>query len=110
MSYRTLAKLAIFLMALAASPCFARAQTIGAHESQTAARYLNQFSDISADHAVRIALQNNGELQALRKELDAARALIKQARLHANPSLEANGTKQITGQDNSLMTQAILPL
>lgn len=72
--------------------------------------YLDLQNGMTADEAVALALENNGELQALRKETDAARALIKQARLRANPKLEANGARQIGGTDNSLMIEGMLPL
>jgi outer membrane protein, heavy metal efflux system len=78
--------------------------------SATLKRYLNRASGTTADEAVRIALENNGEIQALRKEAEAARALVKQAGLRANPKLEASGTWQIGGMDNSVMVEGMLPL
>ena len=65
---------------------------------------------MTADQAVALALENNGELQALRTETDAARAMVKQARLRANPKVIASGTKQIGGADNNQMAEAMLPL
>src|SRR5207247_3668295 len=105
-------KLICILLALtyAQSIIISAQTTNNISETKTIVRYVDQTGGITADEAVRIALENNGELQALRKELEAARALIKQARLRANPSHETNGTKQIGGADNSLMTQAMLPL
>ena len=47
----------------------------------------------------------------MRKEAEAGEALIRQARLRPNPSLEVSGTRQIGGMgDNSLMVQGALPL
>ena len=47
----------------------------------------------------------------MRKEAEAGEALIRQARLRANPSLEVSGTRQIGGMgDNSVMVQGALPL
>ena len=63
--------------------------------------YLDLQNGMTADEAVTFALENNGELQALRKEVEAARALIKQAGMRANPKLETNGARQIGGTDNS---------
>ena len=77
----------------------------------SAALYLDLQNGMTADEAVKIALENNGELQALRKEADAARALVKQAGLRANPKLEAGGTREIGGMgDNSVMVEGMLPL
>lgn len=79
-------------------------------DTKSLTRYLDRQSGMTADEATAFALNNNPELSALRKEADAARSLIRQARLRANPSLDANGTKQIGGADNTLMVQAMLPL
>jgi len=65
---------------------------------------------MTADAAVLLALENNGELQAMRKEADAARALVKQARLRPNPTLVTSGAKQIGGKDNNQMAEVMLPL
>lgn len=75
-----------------------------------ASRYLDQIGGMTADQAVALALENNGELQALRKEVDAARALVKQAGLRSNPTLNATGAKQIDGSDNNQMAEVMLPL
>src|SRR5258707_459154 len=68
-----------------------------------AARYLDQVGGMTADQAVALALENNGELQAMRKEVDAARAMVKQAGLRPNPTLTASGAQQINGKDNNQM-------
>lgn len=73
-------------------------------------RYLDQVAGMTADEAVALALENNGELQAVKKEVDASRAMIKQAGLRANPKLSASGAKQIGGGDNSQMAEVMLPL
>ena len=72
--------------------------------------YLDSQDGITADAAVALALENNGELQALRKEVDAARALAKQAGLRPNPTLNASGARQINGKDNNQMAEVMLPL
>ena len=74
------------------------------------AKYLDATQGKTADEMVILALENNGEIAALRKEAEAAEALIRQARLRPNPTLEASGTKQIGGADNSRMVQGALPL
>jgi len=80
-------------------------------QAPTSARYLDQTSGMTADEAVAYALAHNGELEAARKEIDVARAMVKQARLRANPKLDIDGTRQIPpGKDNSVMASAMLPL
>ena len=93
-----------FIFALAAT-----AQTVQS-DQPVSPLYLNPQSGMTADVAVAFALENNGEIQALRKEVDAARALVKQAGLRANPKLTASGAKQIGGADNNQMAEAMLPL
>ncbi|HXG85740.1 MAG TPA: TolC family protein [Pyrinomonadaceae bacterium] len=73
-------------------------------------RYIDQTNGLTADEAVRVALENNGELVAARKEIEAARALVKQARLRANPSVEFSRQEQIGGKDNDTMIAGSLPL
>lgn len=81
------------------------------HSQSELSRYVDQISGMTADEAVAYALAHNGELEAARKEIDAARAMVKQARLRANPKLDIDGARQIPpGKDNSLMTSAMLPL
>lgn len=73
-------------------------------------RYFDPQNGLSADAAVAYALNNNAELAAMKKEAEAGAALVRQARLRANPSLEISGTRQIAGMDKSLMVQGALPL
>jgi cobalt-zinc-cadmium efflux system outer membrane protein len=89
---------------LVSTPILAQAQTT------TLARYLDQTSGMTADEAVAFALANNGELAAARKEIEAARALVKQARLRPNPSVEFSRQEQIGGTDNDTMIAGSLPL
>src|SRR2546428_7003971 len=80
-------------------------------QAPTSARYLDQTNGMTADETVAYALAHNGELEAARKEIDAARAMVKQARLRANPMLEVEGTRQIPpGKDNRIMAGVSLPL
>src|SRR5262245_38916110 len=74
------------------------------------AKYSNPRTGMTADQAVAYALEHNGELLAARSEIDAANALVNQAALRANPTLEASGSKTVTGPDNNLMIQGTLPL
>jgi outer membrane protein, heavy metal efflux system len=77
---------------------------------QSASGYLDQINGMTADAAVALALENNGEIQAMRKEVEAARELVKQAGLRANPKVTASGAKQIGGPDNNQMAEVMLPL
>jgi len=80
-------------------------------QSPVLSPYLDQTNGITADEAVVCALAHNGELEAARKEIDAAKARVKQARLRANPMLDVEGRRQIPpGKDNSLMAGVTLPL
>jgi len=90
------------------APVFAQAPIAAPGGDMT--RYLDQASGMTADAAVALAIENNGELQAFRKEVDASRAMIKQAGLRANPKLNASGAKQIGGKDNNQMAEVMLPL
>lgn len=94
-----------FIFVVAFARAFAQAPT-----PDSASRYLDQIGGITADQAVALALENNGELLALRKEADAARALVKQAGLRPNPTLDTSGSRQINGKDNNQMTEVMLPL
>lgn len=88
----------------------APSQTQAANEPTLLARYVNQTGGMTSDEAVAYAIAQNGDLQAMRKELEAAKALIKQAGLRSNPMLEINGARQIGGMDNNFMVQGELPL
>ncbi len=74
-------------------------------------RYIDQKAGLTADEVVAYALSHNAELEAARKEIDAARAMVKQARLRANPMLDVDGARQFPpGRDNRLMAGVTLPL
>lgn len=74
------------------------------------AHYVDQGRGVSANEAVAYALAHNGELSAARTEIDAAQALVRQARQRANPTLDVNGSRQVDGSDNSLVVTGSLPL
>jgi outer membrane protein, heavy metal efflux system len=76
----------------------------------TTSIYLDPVNGKTANDLVRLALDNNGELVAMRKEAEAAENLVKQARLRANPMLEIGGAKRIGGTDNNETIQAAQPL
>lgn len=89
------------------------AQNVSLAPATTAAsvgKYLDRQNGKTADELVALALENNGEIAALRSEVEAAEALVRQSRLRPNPGLEISGTRQLGGADNSLMAQGSLPL
>ena len=108
--------LAILLIAILMTPAKVSAQTLpepktGTQTTSSSSRYLDQTNGLTADDAVAFALSHNAELEAARKEIDAAKAIVKQARLRANPRLDVEGARQIPpGKDNSAMASAMLPL
>lgn len=73
-------------------------------------RYYDPKTGLSADEAVAYALAHNGELAAVRNEVEASRGLVQQASLRANPQLEIERQEQINGSDNDTMVGAMLPL
>src|SRR5439155_8231159 len=89
----------------------ASAQTATAQINAESSRYLDQTNGMTANEAVAYALAHNGEVEAARKEIDAARAMVKQARLRANPKLDIEGARQIPpGKDDRVMASTMLPL
>jgi cobalt-zinc-cadmium efflux system outer membrane protein len=74
------------------------------------AKYADPQTGLTIDQAVAYALEHNGELLASRKEIDAASALVKQAAFRANPKVDANVSKTITGTDNNITLNGMLPL
>ena len=78
--------------------------------SAAVAKYADPQAGLTVDEAVAYALEHNGELLAARKEIDAASALVKQAALRANPKVDASLSKTITGTDNNVTVNGMLPL
>ncbi len=73
-------------------------------------RYLDQTNGMTADAAVAYAIDNNTEIEAMRKEAKAGEYLIAQARLRPNPVVEVGASRQINGSDNSFMVEGGVPL
>jgi len=73
-------------------------------------KYFDPQTGITVDQAVTYALEHNGELLAARKDIDAANALVKQAALPANPKVDASLSKTVTGTDNNITVNGMLPL
>src|SRR5882762_1571951 len=73
-------------------------------------RFIDQTSGLAADDLVVYALSHNLELQAARKETDAAKGMVKQARLRANPKVDIGVSQNITGTDHTIDAGGMLPL
>ena len=73
-------------------------------------RYYDPNTGVSADDAVAYAMAHNGELAAVRNEVEAARGLVQQASLRPNPQVNIERKVQINGSDNNTMAGAMLPL
>jgi cobalt-zinc-cadmium efflux system outer membrane protein len=76
----------------------------------SAFKYLDPVTGKTVDELVSIALENNAELLAIRKEAEAGEALLRQAGLRPNPTVDISGARQIGGADNNVMIQGELPL
>lgn len=79
-------------------------------DGATVGFYFDPAGGVTADEAVARARASNGELLARRKEVEAARALVKQASFRANPRLDISGSKAVTMPDHQLMVEGMLPL
>ena len=102
---------------LTAVAIFVAAGSLGAQtpfpsplSASSVGKYLDQNGGVTGDAAVARAISRNPEIEAMRREAAAAEALILQARLRPNPSVEIGGTKQFNGPDNSWMVEGGLPL
>ncbi|HJQ34572.1 MAG TPA: TolC family protein [Pyrinomonadaceae bacterium] len=114
-SYLTAALVALALFC----PVFVRAQTATdvpddrpkpSADEPSVAQYFDPAGGVSADEAVARALNANGELLAMRKEVEAARALVRQAGTRPNPRLDLSGAKALNMPDNQIMVEGMLPL
>ncbi len=87
-------------------PVFAQTEeVILTNKVETVSNYVDQNNGKTANELVVYALANNAELEAVRREVEAAEALIKQADLRANPNLELSGSKNPVTPSNSLMVK-----
>jgi outer membrane protein, heavy metal efflux system len=98
------------LIALYAAPLSVFTQSMPAVSQSSAVKYLDPAGGKTVEEIVSLALVNNAELTAMRKEAEAGAALLRQAGLRPNPSLEVTGARQIGGADNNVMIQGELPL
>lgn len=98
--------LVLLVSAVAQSESTVFAQAVGT----SMARYFDPSNGMTADQAVAYGLRHNGELLAFRSEVDASRALIRQAELRPNPSVEFERKDQLGGSDNTTMVAGMWPL
>ncbi len=110
--YKKASLFCVALLLLAQTPSSAQVQTPKTDEKQSVSlvRYVDQKSGLTADDLAAYALGHNLELQAMRKEIDAAKALVKQARLRANPKVDLSVSQNVTGNDRNVDADAMLPL
>ena len=78
--------------------------------SPVVAKYADPQAGLPVDEAVAYALEHNGDLLAARKGIDAAGALVKQAALRSNPKVDVSVSKNVTGTDNNISANGMLPL
>lgn len=76
----------------------------------TMAKYLDQADGTDADEAVRRALENNDELLAMRKEVEASRLLVDQANQRARSMVGFETRQQAGGTRNRTMVMGSIPL
>ncbi len=73
-------------------------------------RYFDPANGVTADQAVVYALSHNADLLAARSEVEAARALVRQAGVRPNPSVQIERKEQLGGNDNTSMVEGMWPL
>lgn len=101
----------VVILVAAHLPVFAQTQpAIAPVKIDILAKYIDQTNGKTADELVAFAIANNAELEAVRREVEASEALIRQADLRANPNLEIGGSKNPVSPSNSLMIRGSLPL
>jgi len=69
--------------------------------------YIDPSGGMTADEAVQYAIQHNGELLAMRKEVDAAKGLVSQASLRANPKLDVSVSQNVIGTDRNITANGV---
>ncbi|KXK07363.1 MAG: hypothetical protein UZ17_ACD001000020 [Acidobacteria bacterium OLB17] len=84
-------------------------QEVQGPASNASTRAFDPVNGTSVEQAVTIALRDNAELDAMRKEVEAAEVLLRQAGSRPNPTLDIRGSQQAGGSDNSFMIEAAFP-
>ncbi|NNE67568.1 MAG: TolC family protein [Pyrinomonadaceae bacterium] len=78
--------------------------------ANSAAKYVDQSNGMTADEAVKSAIENNEQFLALLKEAESAERLIEQAEQRARMSVSANGLQQAIGKSHRYSIQTSIPL
>ena len=99
-----------FQVATNGPPVFGQDAVQFTNQPQTLSRYFDPKSGMTGDEAVAYALSHNADLLAVRKEIEAARALVRQAASRANPMIDVERKEQLNGSDNDTMIGGTLPL
>jgi outer membrane protein, heavy metal efflux system len=79
-------------------------------QATSLSRYFDPNNGMTADEVVAHALSHNADILAARKEIEAARALVRQAGFRANPMIDVERKEQLNGTDNETMIGGTLPL
>lgn len=98
----------IFGMLLAAASTLG--QDLSTATSRSSSRFIDAVNGTTVEQAVARALKDNPELNAVRTDVEAGEALLRQAGARPNPTLDVRGTKQFGGSDGSFMIEGGLPL
>ena len=85
-------------------------QDLPTDTSKSSSRFIDDVNGTTIEQAVERALKDNPELNAIRAEVDAGEALLRQAGSRPNPTLDIRGSKQFGGSDGSFMIEGGLPL
>jgi outer membrane protein, heavy metal efflux system len=99
-----------FQVAAFGAPVFGQDVVQSTNQPPTLSRYFDPKSGMTADEAVAHGLSQNADLLAARKEIEAARALVRQAASRANPMIDVERKEQLNGSDNETMIGGSLPL
>jgi cobalt-zinc-cadmium efflux system outer membrane protein len=98
----------VFAGALFAAPAFP--QNAATDPTSTVAKYVDQATGTSADDAVRIALQSNDDLLAMKNEAEAAGILVSQAAQRERSMIGFETRQQVGGGRNRSMVMGSIPL
>jgi outer membrane protein, heavy metal efflux system len=112
MKFRKTLLLALVAVTLVQLPVVAQVQPGVSRQpgGSSLPRYYDPAGGMTADQTVIYALSHNAELLAARNEIEAAQALVRQAGLRPNPSVEFERKEQLGGNDNTSMVAGMLPL
>jgi len=99
-----------FQVATFGLPVFGQDAVQLTNQPPTLSRCFDPKGGMTADEAVAYALSHNADLLAVRKEIEAARALVRQAASRANPMIDVERKEQLNGSDNDTMIGGTLPL